>query len=80
MFADTFMPIVWIKFANKFIDTGCYAVGARIFKNKFMCFVIVYFLPTQQSAQTYSWKGGSKLHAASVNSKTNWIESSTSFF
>ena len=29
------------------IDTGCHEVGAPIFKNNFMCFVIVYFLPAQ---------------------------------
>ena len=49
------------------INTGCRAVGVCIFKTKFEHFVHVYILPTQQKARTYSRKGGSKLHAASVN-------------
>ena len=51
------------------INTDCHAFGAFIFifKNKYFRFVLDHQLPTQQNAQTYSRKGGSKLHTAGVN-------------
>ena len=55
-----------MSFQRFFYWHFCHAVGAYIFKNKLVRFVIVYILPPQQNAQAYSWKGSSKLHAASV--------------
>ena len=64
-----------MKPEKKTIDTGWGAIGACIFKNKFVRLVLVNILPTQQKAQTYSWKGGSKLHAASVDTASTTLGS-----
>ena len=49
------------------IDTGCCALGAGHFKNKFVHYVIVAKFKQRYNALTYSRNGGFELHPAFVN-------------